>query len=394
MNYIFISPNFPDIYYNFVTSLNKLGIFVLGIGDVPFTYLNEELKSNLKEYQTCNLKNYNEVKTIVQYYQDKYGPIDYIESNNEFWLQLDALLRSDFNVQTGLNANSVIKIKSKIAMKEFFEKAGAKVARYIRPDNRDKTNDFIKLVGYPVFVKPEIGVGADDSYPLRNEYELDLFFSQKKTELYIMEEYVTGELISFDGICNSKSEVVFCIQEVFLNSGADIVNYNLDDFYYVNPYLDETFLQLGKAVVKSFEIYKRYFHIEFFKLSIDKEGLGNKGDYIALEVNMRSPGGNSVELINKASGCSSYDIYAQIIKDDLCKENTNNKTYAVTCSRKDIYNYRFSFEEIFYKYAENIFKCGRYPKEIALEMGDTYFYAVFEELKDVFEFDNYIRKKN
>ena len=34
----------------------------------------------------------NELKA-VQYFIDKYGPIDYLERNNEYWLAKDATLR-------------------------------------------------------------------------------------------------------------------------------------------------------------------------------------------------------------------------------------------------------------------------------------------------------------
>ena len=45
---------------------------------------------------------------------------------------------------------------------------------------------------------------------------------------YIMEEYIEGNIISFDGICDSHSNVVFCDNEVFPPSIMDIVNENLE----------------------------------------------------------------------------------------------------------------------------------------------------------------------
>ena len=35
------------------------------------------------------------------YFTFKYGKIDWLESNNEFWLEQDAALRTDFNITTG-----------------------------------------------------------------------------------------------------------------------------------------------------------------------------------------------------------------------------------------------------------------------------------------------------
>ena len=94
MNFIFVSPNFPDIYSHFVKALKERGVTVLGIGDTPYSNLNNELKENLTEYcYVSNLGNLEWMKNTVSYLKNKYGPIDYLESNNEFWLENDAQLR-------------------------------------------------------------------------------------------------------------------------------------------------------------------------------------------------------------------------------------------------------------------------------------------------------------
>jgi hypothetical protein len=391
MNFILISPNFPDIYYNFAVQLKKYNVNVLGL--VDSLELRPELVAALTEFKIVNFSNYQEVKEAVEYFISKYGPIDYIESNNEYWLQLDANLRTEFNVNTGNNSDNILAIKSKILMKDYFKKANVLTARYICPSDKLATLDFIQQVQYPVFVKPIIGVGGEDSYKLNNEQELNLFFEQKKTANYIMEEYIDGDLLSFDGLSDANSDVAFCLQEVFMNSGADIVNLNLDDFYYVNPEMSLEFYEIGKRVVKAFSIYKRIFHIEFFKLRRDSVGLGNKGDYVAIEVNMRPPGGNTLELIDRAFNINIYELYAKQVIDLPILPLNITKKYASTSSRKDIYNYKYSLEQIFMEYADNIFKYGRYPKQIALEMGDTYFYAVFNTLEEVIKFDNFVRLK-
>ena len=63
----------------------------------------------------------------------------------------------------------------------------------------------------------------------------------------------------------------------------------------------------------------RYFHIEFLRMSEDKEGLGKKGDPLVMEANMRAPGGYTVEVINYATSISSYEVYARAMAD-LIKE--------------------------------------------------------------------------
>lgn len=53
----------------------------------------------------------------VGYFTFKYGKIDWIESNNEAWLTLDARLRDDFNVKTGFDFKTINEYQSKSAMK-------------------------------------------------------------------------------------------------------------------------------------------------------------------------------------------------------------------------------------------------------------------------------------
>ena len=66
----------------------------------------------------------NPVLRAVGYFTGRYGKIDWIESNNEYWLELDAALRTDFNVTSGLKTADMARIKHKSVMKEYYRKAG------------------------------------------------------------------------------------------------------------------------------------------------------------------------------------------------------------------------------------------------------------------------------
>ena len=49
MNFVFISPHFPENYWNFCDRLRANGVNVLGIGDAPYETLPALLKSALTE---------------------------------------------------------------------------------------------------------------------------------------------------------------------------------------------------------------------------------------------------------------------------------------------------------------------------------------------------------
>ena len=129
-NFIFISPNFPSNYWKFCRELQNNGVRVLGIGDEAYDSLTADMKGSLTEYyKVDDLKNYDEVFRAVAFFTFKYGKIDYIESNNEYWLEQDALLRTEFNIDTGFKKTDIKKIKLKSAMKTYYKKAGVKTAR-------------------------------------------------------------------------------------------------------------------------------------------------------------------------------------------------------------------------------------------------------------------------
>ena len=98
MNFIYISPNFPENHWLFCRRLRDNGVNVLGIGDCPYDNLTYELRGSLNEYyKVSSLENYDEVYRAVAFFIHKYGRIDYLESNNEYWLEQDAKLRQDFH---------------------------------------------------------------------------------------------------------------------------------------------------------------------------------------------------------------------------------------------------------------------------------------------------------
>lgn len=405
MNFIFISPNYPYRYFKWVEALKERGITVLGIGDTPYNETSLRLRNALTEYYFLpNLANFDEMLKACRYFERKYGKIDYLESDNEWWLYQDARLRKELNITTGFFPEQMEKIKAKSAMKECFQKAGVKTMRYVLvdgPKDLEKVLSFVKEVGWPLFAKPNIGVGASESHAIKNEEELRLFLKDTLPETFIVEEFIDGEIISFDGICDSRSDVVFATCDHFPTPVADVVNEAKDEYYYTSPFSLEfpdvdkdTFLKAGIATVKAFGIQKRFFHIEFFVLKKDKEGFAKKGDFVALECNMRPAGGYTPDLINFANSVSCYEIYADVIAYDKNLQDMNKeKFYAFSVSRRDEFNYLHTQEEIFSQYGSSLCAHGVYPKHMADAMGDDYFYAKFKTIEEGLKFDAFVRAK-
>ena len=287
MNFVYISPQFPRTYWNFCDRLHKSGVNVLGIGDASFDTLEEELKDALTEYyRVDSMEDYDQVFRAVAYFSFKYGKIDWIESNNEYWLAQDAQLRTDFNIRTGVQADEVSHFRSKSEMKLYFRIANVPTPRQIKVTNLEAANAFVATVGFPVIVKPDIGRGGTDTFKLSDEEEMKQFFVKKPKELYVMEEYVEGDICSYDAIIDSNGEPLFESKTTW-PSMQEAVNEQKELYFYVVAGLPEQMKRYGRAACKAFGVKSRFVHLEFCHMKKAKEGVGEEGDYVILEVNMR-----------------------------------------------------------------------------------------------------------
>ena len=121
-NFILISPHFPHTYYRFAEALKRNGFRVLGIGDASWDQLDPALRMNLDEWYACyNMDDFDNELKAVQYFKDKYGQIDYLESNNEYWLEKDARLREWFDIPNGVRPNELLFWQHKSKMKELYK---------------------------------------------------------------------------------------------------------------------------------------------------------------------------------------------------------------------------------------------------------------------------------
>lgn len=392
MNFVFLSPNFPKTYYNFTQCLKNNGVTTLGIGDEPYDQLSQECRDSLTEYyKVSSLENYDEVFRACAFFSFKYGKIDWLESNNEYWLLRDAQLRTDFNVTTGLNNDKIDGIKYKSKMKEYYAKAGVKTARYHLVSTLEEGLAFIAEVGYPVIVKPDNGVGAAATYKLKNEEDVYNFYNNYPEVQYIMEEFINGTIVSYDGICDSNRDIIFETSHYFPDPVMDVVNDQLDMWYYSRKQIPEDLKDAGRRTIKAFESNSRFFHCEFFVLNEDKEGLGKKGDIFGLEVNMRPPGGYTPDMMNYANDISVYQIWANMVCYDQGYFDPEQRPYVcVFASQRRNGHYQHSHEEIWANYGQNILMYEEMPEVLSGAMGDFAFMARFETEEQAINFAHYV----
>lgn len=385
MNFVFLSPNFPEAYRWFCIRLRENGVNVLGVGDAPYDYLHPDLKRALTEYyRVDSLEDYDQVLRALGYYTGQYGKIDWVESNNEYWLELDAALRTDFNITTGLKSDQIARYKSKLAMKEFYRKAGLPCARCAPVTTLENGLSFAHEVGYPVIVKPDNGVGAIATYKLKSDEEMRAFFQELPPVLYLMEEYVPGVVTTYDGVCNSKGDVLFAASHITRNSIMDMVNEGVPTYYYVDKEVPADVEAAGRATLKAFQASSRFFHLEFFRLTADKPGLGRTGDIVALEVNMRPAGGFTPDMLNFSQSADVYQIWADMVAFGEVRHTYDGPhSYCIYAGRRDENNYVLTLPQLEARCGGHARLFTRMPDALAGTMGNQVAIACFDTLEEV-----------
>ena len=390
-NFLFISPAFPGNYENFCVALKNDGVNVLGIGDTPYDELSPVLKSALTEYyRVDNMKNYDEMFRAVAFLSFHHGKIDWLESNNEYWLTQDARLREDFHITTGLQPKDMALIKQKSRMKEGYKKAGIPTARFHMVQDQASAETFIKEVGYPVIVKPDCGVGACDTWKLENEKDLTDFFRNLPSVPYIMEELVPGEICSYDAIVNSKGTVLFETGNITPISIMDSVNQHGSIQFYIVDQVADDLKAAGKACLKAFRVRSRFVHLEFFRLTQDHAYLGKKGQIVGLEVNMRPSGGPTPDMVNFAYSTNCYQHYADMMVYDKLRHQTKaTRCFCAYVGRWKELHYLHSHEEILDVWKADLKLAQELPEVLAHGMGNYMYLAHLENREKVEEFFRY-----
>lgn len=377
MNFVFVSPHFPHTYWNFCDRLKRNGVNVLGIGDASYDSLDGRLKGALTEYYKVNsLENYDEMFRAVAFFSFKYGKIDWLESNTEYWLEQDARLRTDFHITTGAGLDEIGRYKSKSAMKKYYALAGVPTARCHKVTTMEAAREFLEETGYPVIVKPDNGVGASHTYKLENDGDLERFFAELPETAYVMEEFIEGDICSYDAVINSECEPVFESMTAWPPSIMDIVNKQLDLGYYTAAELPEALRKAGRATVRAFEVKSRFVHLEFFRLTRARKGLGEVGDFVGLEVNMRPAGGYTPDMMNYAHSTDVYQIWADMVTADKRLLPQNGESHCcVYAGRRDCHSYVHTHEEILERYGSQMVMCERIPDVWAGAMGNQMYTA-------------------
>jgi len=310
----------------------------------------------------------------------KYGKIDWLESNNEYWLMRDAKLRTEFNITTGFKDEDMDRIKLKSGMKAYYAKAGLPTARYHLVKGYDDALEFAHLVGYPVVVKPDNGVGANNTYRLKCDEDLRFLIDHKDDNIYIMEEFVKGHVETYDAIIDADGIPIFESGNVTPHSLMDVVNDNGESLYYIVKELSPKIRDAGLRTVKAFGVRSRFIHLEFFVMDEDQDGLAKRGEVVGLEVNMRPAGGFTPDMYNYAYDTDVYKLWADMIAyNGSSKPVYQKRQYCAFLGRRDNKEYAMDHQAMMEKYGHCMKMNGRIPDALSACMANQMYVCLFDD---------------
>ena len=166
-----------------------------------------------------------------------------------------------------------------------------------------------------------------------------------------------------------------------------MVNDGSECLYYIVKEMPEKILKAGRAVAKEYGVRSRFVHFEFFVLTEDQPGLGNAGDVIGLEVNMRPSGGYTPEMYNYANETDVYKIWADMIAFDCNTMDMNRPHhYGAFVGRRDYRNYRMNHDDILRKYGYCLKMTSRVPDALSALMANQMYLCNFDGEEEMWQY--------
>ena len=376
-NFVFISPHFPPQFFHFAAALRARGFRVLGLGDAPYDSLRPELREALAEYYFVpSLHDAEALLRGVGYFTWRHGRIHRIDSLNETWLEVEARLREDFHV-FGLQPGDIARMRSKLGLHDLFKQAGVPHPDAIAATDAATVKAFAARVGYPLVLKPDVGVGAARTFKVSADAEVDEAFTTPLPG-YMAQRFVQGTIVTYDGMVDAEGHIICRFSHEY-NHGImesvlerrDIAIWNLRD---IPAALDD----MGRKVVEALGLRERWFHLEFFRLA--------DGRFVVLEANLRPPGAFVTDIMNYACDMDVYQVWARMMAGEPLKDfQYASRWHVCHIGRRYGRAYHHGHEEVLHRLGESLLLHLHMPRVYSDALGDEMYLTRHAELPAMLE---------
>lgn len=360
---LYLSPGFPPNSHLFCVAAHARGASVVAVGDVPEGELPPEARAALARYVfEPRMGEYDVLLGIVHALVAEHGPIDFVESNGEHWLEVEGRLRDDLGI-AGLTAHDVRRLRSKLAMAEVFETAGVPSVPGIRCASPEVIRGFAAQHGLPLVFKPDSGSGAASTFRVSTDAELEAALLSP-LDGHVVQPFVEGGIVTFDGLVDAAGRVVFCTSHVYDRGIMEVRTGALDGFYYSLRSIPPALEQAGRRALAAFDLRQRFFHLEFFARP--------DGSYVALEMNVRPPGGFTTDMMSYACDFDVYALWAAVLLGESLDDFAyDRKFHTAHAGRRHERSYQHAPEALLTLLGDTLVLVQPIPDAFASTMGNT-----------------------
>ncbi len=332
MNVIFVEPSFPRNQREFVRALHAAGARVIGIGERPVEYLDDEVKSWLHDYvQVRSVVHEPSMLEAVKLIQGQLW-VDRIEATVEAHIMPVAAVREARRIP-GTTVKTAYLCRDKPAMKDALRAAGIPCAQSTRAESPADARDFAATVGYPLIIKPPAGAGASGTYKVNDDAELEGVINEsglRDGQAVAIEEFIEGhegyiDTLSIDGdvrhefITHYYPNVLEAMRERWISPQMITTN-RIEAPGYVEV------REMTRKVIKALDIGTSATHMEWF--------YGPKGLKFS-EIGCRPPGrwtmgrlqrGKRVRPLLRVGLRTGQRQYQHRAVETLCRRNDRSAT--------------------------------------------------------------------
>lgn len=311
MNVIFVEPFFPNNQREFVRGLVETGANVVAIGETHQDALDAQLRDWLFDYiQVPNVCDESAMIQVVKHVQSKMW-VDRLEATIEAHIMPIAKVREACTIP-GISVATSYLCRDKPAMKQVLRDAEVACAQSVGSGDPNEIQQFAKLVGYPLIIKPRSGAGASGTFKVTNDEELHSALAQSGVGQggdVAVEEFIEGHEGFYDTITVNGKVVFEFITHYFPNVLEAMRHRWISPQFVTTNRIDsvpeyEEVKQMGRKVIEALEIGTSATHMEWF--------FGPKGLKFS-EIGCRPPGVKAWDLYNIANDMDLYHQWALAI---------------------------------------------------------------------------------
>ncbi|MEO6712998.1 MAG: hypothetical protein ABIM89_06170, partial [Mycobacteriales bacterium] len=219
MNVVFVEPFFPSNQREFVRALAAVGASVIGLGETPGDYLDDELKSWLHHYeQVSSVTDIDALTRAVRSVQDALW-VDRVEATIEAHTMAAAQVREACGIP-GTSVRTAWLCRDKPSMKQVLREAGVPTAASTAADTTAEVYAFAEQVGFPLIVKPRSGAGAAGTVRVDSGADLERalgVFGAEGVSSIAVEEFVEGHEGFYDTLSIDGNVAVDFVSHYFPN---------------------------------------------------------------------------------------------------------------------------------------------------------------------------------